>query len=91
MGQTNSASAVESMVTMLTMLDRPKDLVQLCDQDQAAVSVVLAVAELYELCSHAQSISAVAEHLQETCTKVTQALAVAGAPLLAGQHSVDCV
>lgn len=82
LGHSGSTASVERMVRMLEMLDRPKDLVDLIDQDHAAVSVVLAVAEVHDMCSHALCIAPLAEHLQETCTKVVQALAVAGARLV---------
>jgi hypothetical protein len=71
---------IDAMASFLQRIERPKDLVDACRSDAAVSHALIAIFEAHETCPHAASIVHVAQHVQEFCVKVAQALGTAGAP-----------
>ena len=70
--------STEAMAAFLQRLERPQDLIEACRVDPAVGQAVLAVFETYNVAPGAVCIANTAQHVQEFCAKVAQALAMAG-------------
>lgn len=88
---TGDSVAVSDMVSFLQRTERPKDIVDACNADRSLGHVFATVYETHETCFRATSLAHTAEHLQDFCFKVLNALGHTGTlPSLLPESSSVC-